>query len=96
MAVACVMLPDTQVMHDCAGLNAEGSCSSPCSTSHVGKSAIRDSVVLLSSPARKAILLIPAVYFLAQTLFLPSIQQSPEPLITRGFRFECLSFGLAR
>ncbi len=50
MAEACVMLPDTQVMHDCAGLNAEGSCSSPCSTSHVGKSAIRDSVVLLSSP----------------------------------------------
>ncbi len=50
---ACVMLPDTQVMHDCAGLNAEGSCSSPCSTPHVGKSVITDSVLLLSSPCPK-------------------------------------------
>ena len=53
MVEACVMLPDTQAMHDCAGLDAPGSCSSPCSTSHVGKSAITDSVLRLSSPCPK-------------------------------------------
>tara|TARA_R110000851_G_C12698686_1_gene525842 strand:- start:146 stop:460 length:315 start_codon:yes stop_codon:yes gene_type:complete len=49
MVEASVMLPDTQALHDCARLNAQGSCNSPCSTAHVGKSALTDSVLLLSS-----------------------------------------------
>lgn len=53
MVEACVMLPDTQAMPDCAGLNAQGSCSSPCSYSHVGKSAIPDLSLLPSSPCPK-------------------------------------------
>jgi len=53
MVEACVMLPDTQAMQDCAGLNAQGSCSSTCSYSHVGKSAIPDLVLLLPSSCPK-------------------------------------------
>ena len=49
MGEACVLLPDAQEMPDCSRLLAQGSCSSTCISSHVGKSAILDLPILSSS-----------------------------------------------
>ena len=50
MAEACVLLPDTEAMPDCDMLQAQGSCSSTCISSHVARSVIPDLPLLSSSP----------------------------------------------